>query len=232
MKRVIATLAAICCCSFVPGVELSAATAFAFSQPLSATQPLFTLGQSAWHLHGTWRLVPRPSLRQPADEPLTSGYVRTCPSRLYAAGESNKEVAVTYGDVLVREWDAGDLDEIRALLATEEFDPEGPVSSDCGSAAALSDAYNSEDGCCFLVATASGLIVGTAALASGTQVTNLPSGASVSKAGTVGALRRAAVSTELSQDAQRRVWNALLPAVERRAVQSGCVQLLRKAPQR
>ena len=239
MKRGVVKLCVICCSCLVLGSELSPLLitrhgtspgaepkqAWAVAQrPLILRKPTTSPNKLPRKRHQrTWHPTPlRPDLRHAIDEPQELRY----PSSLHAAGESNKDVAVTYGQVQVREWNMGDFDEIYALLTTEDFDPEGPLSSDCGSASAMRDAYNSEDGGCFLVATASGLIVGTGALTAGTQVTTLSSGASVSKEGNVGAMRRAAVSADMSDEAQRVVWDALVLAIQRRAVQIDCVQLI------
>jgi hypothetical protein len=143
-----------------------------------------------------------------------------------SGGESDADVAVTYGGVEVREWTSGDVAAIRNLLTSDDFDPEGDVSIDCSTPGALKAAYDPEESCFFLVATAAGSVVGTAALAAGTQVTTLSSGASVSRAGATGALRRAAVSIELGEEAQEAVFEALLSEVERRAVRAGCAQII------
>jgi hypothetical protein len=150
-----------------------------------------------------------------------------CAALRAAAGESDADVAVTYGGLAVREWREGDIPAIRSLLAAPGFDPEGPVDADCESAAALRTAYDVGDDGVFLVATAADAIVGTAALAVGTQVTTVASGASVSTpAETTGALRRTVVAASLGEEAERAVFEALMGEVERRAKLAGCSRLL------
>jgi len=146
-----------------------------------------------------------------------------------SAGESDADIAAAAGGIEVREWASGDVAAIRELLTVAHgFDPEGDTSTDCASADALRLAYTTADDndeSCFLVACAAGAIVGTAALTTGLQVTMLASGASVST-GATGALRRAAVSLVLSQDAQEAVFGALLSDIERRAIRGGCSRIL------
>ena len=153
-------------------------------------------------------------------------HTRSAPLLFVSAGENDADVAVTYGGLAVREWRVGDEAAIRNLLTTDSFDPEGPISTDCATVEALRTAYDSDDNCCFLVATAAGAIVGTAALATGTQVTTVASGASVSTPDTAGALRRVAVSADLGDETERVVIDALLSKVERRATEVGCSRLL------
>lgn len=147
-----------------------------------------------------------------------------------APGKSDADVA-KFGEVEVKEWERSEVAGICDLLTCNGFDPEGDISMDCCSPDALKMAYDSGDCSCFLVATAAGCVVGTAALAAGTLVTTMASGASVSQAGTAAALRRAAVSVDLGQEAQEAVFEALLSEVERRAARGGCAQILALAYQ-
>lgn len=140
--------------------------------------------------------------------------------------------------VVVREWRDGDEDGIARVLrsrsssAAAAFDPEGPLAADCVDGDALRRSYDPADGGCFLVAVdeSNGVVVGTAGLIVGTQVSYLKSGASVSRASMTGALRRVCVAVGSEESRSHLVGDeilrSLLRRVEERAMTSGATELI------
>jgi len=133
--------------------------------------------------------------------------------------------------VKIREWREDDVKEIQSLLSDSvqsAFDPEGPLEVDCGSAAAIQESYNG-DGGCFLVATNDtndSEILGTAALIVGTQIAYLKSGASISTAAIIGAVRRVCTVKDADALSSDSIIHKLLNEVETRAAQAGAAQLI------
>jgi hypothetical protein len=166
----------------------------------------------------------------------------------------------------IRDWISGDEMDLQALLQSAlrlgEFDPEGPLDIDVGSRQAIQESYNRKEGGCMLVATTTTTndddddssskpcrIIGTAGLILGTQITYLPSGASVSTPQTVtGAIRRVVVSCgtpttnstmttttttttpslpkDKENDQADVVLRSLLSELEERARQNGATELI------
>ena len=126
--------------------------------------------------------------------------------------------------MMIREFKVGDAASIERLLSSSSsFDPEGPLSVDCATDAAIQEWYGSDDGC-FLVATPSSYgnddIVGTAGLVVGTTISYQATGASLSTpAICTGAVRRVTGSTTA-------ICQQLLEALEIRAAGQGVDELI------
>ena len=123
--------------------------------------------------------------------------------------------------IRVRNWQESDpvLNVLEAYSKSSRFDPEGPLTTDCSSALQIQDSYGA-DGSCFLCAVDDDeILVGTAALLVGTQVTYLQSGSSVSTGQVVGAVRRVTAKQEGTLE-------ILLRSIEERAKQTSVEQLI------
>lgn len=134
-------------------------------------------------------------------------------------------------EVVVRDWAEEDFVEIQSLLSidTSLFDPEGLLEVDIGSVAKIKESYDPNDGGCFFVATKNDKIRGTAGLIVGTQVQYLKSRASISSAGVTAAARRIiCCDDDNDNDEMRRksMLEALLQAIEGRAIQNGATNLI------
>lgn len=149
----------------------------------------------------------------------------------HAGGEANKRTIRrkrTRLHVRIREWQDEDVDQIQSLLSDTvpaSFDPEGPLTVDCGSSKAILESYN--EGGCFLVAIEDdnkSEILGTAALTVGTQISYLKSGASISTPTITGAVRR--VCTANSTRDNESILRLLLKEIEARANILGADELI------
>lgn len=133
----------------------------------------------------------------------------------------------------IREWQGEDIMQIQSILSSasqqSDFDPEGPLETDCASAATIDESYNTNDGGCFVVATEnngdSNTILGTAALIVGTQVAYLKSGASISTPAITGAVRRVC-AIENTDNGTESILRSLLSEIETRATQSDADELI------
>jgi hypothetical protein len=187
------------------------------------------------------------------------------PNPFHSTIKQTRDENENYPNFQIRDWIAGDEEELRTLLQSAlrlgEFDPEGPLDIDVGRRQAIQESYNRKDGGCMIVATTTNdddsysnrRIIGTAGLILGTQITYLPSGASVSTPQTVtGAIRRVVVScgtpttdstmtrrttttsttappslpTNKEDDEAEVVLRSLLLELEERARQNGATELI------
>eukprot|EP00566_Odontella_aurita_P020698 CAMPEP_0113526364 /NCGR_PEP_ID=MMETSP0015_2-20120614/696_1 /TAXON_ID=2838 /ORGANISM="Odontella" /LENGTH=360 /DNA_ID=CAMNT_0000424673 /DNA_START=49 /DNA_END=1131 /DNA_ORIENTATION=- /assembly_acc=CAM_ASM_000160 len=131
--------------------------------------------------------------------------------------------------IQVRDWREDDFPAISSLLGSSgtDFDPEGPLSADCGSVAAIAESYEADSGGCFLVANDDdGCITGTAALVVGTPVTYLKSGASVSTPDVTGAVRRVFVADLLSPEQKEATLVAFMNEIEERSKRAGVSNII------
>jgi hypothetical protein len=142
-------------------------------------------------------------------------FVRVTPAATKRTRTQRRYASRLDAVVSIRDFQTGDAHAIQRLLLLDStsaaaaaasalllFDPEGPLSVDCGSDATIQESYLEDDGC-FLVAISNSvddddddddknaaMIVGTAGLVIGTAISYLPSGASLSTPTVTGAVRR------------------------------------------
>jgi hypothetical protein len=174
-------------------------------------------------------------------------FVRVTPAATKRTRTQRRYASRLDAVVSIRDFQTGDAHAIQRLLLLDStsaaatsalllFDPEGPLSVDCGSDATIQESYLEDDGC-FLVAISNSvvdddddddddnnnknaaMIVGTAGLVIGTAISYLPSGASLSTPTVTGAVRRVCGKSPA-------VCQQLLVAVETRAANKKVEELI------
>lgn len=136
----------------------------------------------------------------------------------------------------VREWRSEEFDAVFSLLSDADisadvggFDPEGPLSVDCGAAQTIQESYDTSDGGVFLVAESTGNnggICGTAGVIVGTRVSYARSGASVSTPEETTAAARRVVALATSSREQSVILRELLRKAENHARRKGAEEMI------